>query len=229
MSFFKKFFGAKEKGGILENRPESLQKHNEENMAGEPAEGVDELSGLEKVVYKFEGAVPEDAVKIRYELIKEHASNLFARASQFSDVIPQDYLNKCIAIFEKNQYGALENFIECEMEDRPNHFGYKDEGDKTFFVVSPMPWTKDEAVEQMTQTSEDPPFGYLNLFSNLINNRPSAELTNFIQFLICFGGGMFELHVCLAQMRSSNPEDGYEFTLYPTELLNPEEQRMAGL
>jgi hypothetical protein len=229
MSFFKKLFGGKDKADNSEKNQERLQESDEEVIAEELPEDVVELSGLEKVISKFESSVSENEIITRYELIKEHTSNLFARASQFTDVIPQDFLNKCIAIFEKNQYGVLENFIECEMGGTAKHFSYQDDGDEIYFVVSPMPWTKDEAVDKLSETSDEPPFGYMNLFSNLINNRPSADLTNFMQLLICSGGGMFELHVCLAQMRSKNPQDGYEFTLYPTELLNPEEQSIAGL
>lgn len=201
----------------------------EDNMKNQKIRSPEEILGIEKVISKFDGIVSENDIKIRFNLLEKNISNLFSRADQIPDVIPEKYLAKCKKIFEDNKYDTLENLLECEIYSRPKHYGYKDDNQKMYFVVSPMPWTKDEAIINFTESSDEPPFGYIKVFTNLINDRPSVELTNFFQVLICLGGGMFELHVCMARMNSQIPKDGYEFTLYPSDLLNSEERRLAGV
>ncbi len=98
-----------------------------------------------------------------------------------------------------------------------------------FLVLSPMPWTKQDAIEQLSVGSSEPPYGYIDSQIKLISNRESPALKNFLQILVCFGGGMFDMHVCMARLNTESVSDGYEFILYPTELLNSEEQALVGL
>jgi hypothetical protein len=161
--------------------------------------------------------------------LKEHVGIQFARASQHGDVIPASFLSNCKSIFEKNKHRILENIIEGEMSIQPKTYEFTDIQHELYFVVSTFPWSKSEAIEGFLNMSTERPFGYVNLFTQHINDRPNTGLTNFCHLLVLLGDQRFEIHICLSQMRTMSPKDGFEFTLYPIELLNDEEKRLAGL
>ncbi len=184
---------------------------------------------IDDVYAKFKQILEKEVIVGRYNLLREQAGIMLKKAGEHRDIISHDFLRKCRSVFEKNKFNVLENMIECELNFRHQNYAYTDVGDKLYFVVSTMPWTREEAIETFLQNSTEAPYGYINQFTNLINDRPSRDLTNFFQFLFCLGGGRFELHVCMARMRSESSKEGFEFTMYPIELLNDEEKRQGHL
>ena len=92
-----------------------------------------------------------------------------------------------------------------------------------------MPWTTEEAVLKLSEMSDERPFGYVAMMTNIFfNNWPSPDLTHFFHALLCLGGNTFQMHTAMGDY-GGFPKAPRDFTVFPVELLNNEERHMTGL
>ncbi len=171
----------------------------------------------------------EDVIADRKKLLTKHIKIQIDKAKSHSQLVPREFVRHCARLFADHLDDIAEKVVDSEMRGSPQNHGYQDTESGVYMVITVFPWATEEAVRKLADMSDERPFGYVNMMTNIfINNWPSPELTHFFHVLLCLGGNVLKMHTAMGDY-GGFPKAPRDFTVFPVELLNVEERRIAGL
>lgn len=170
-----------------------------------------------------------DVLADRKRLLAKHIKIQIDKAKLHSRLVPREFVRDCQRLFADHLDDIAGKVVNSELRGSPQNHGYQDRESGIYMVVSAMPWTTEEAIQKLSEMSDERPFGYTNMMTNIfLNNWPSPDLTHFFHVLLCLGGNRFQMHTAMGDY-GGFPKASRDFTVFPVELLNDEERRMTGL
>ena len=170
-----------------------------------------------------------DVIADRKQLLVKHIKIQIDKAKSHSQLVPSEFVRRCQRLFAAHLDEMAEKVANSELAGDLQNHAYQDTKSGLYMVVSVLPWTTEEAVYKLSEMSDEKPFGYVNMMSNIfINNWPSPDLTHFFHVLLCLGGNTFQMHTAMGDY-GGFPMAPRDFTVFPVELLNNEERSMTGL
>lgn len=116
-----------------------------------------------------------DVIADRKKLLAKHIKIQVDKAKSHSQLVPGEYVRCCRRLFANNLDDMAEKVVRSELcGDLQNH-AYRDTKSGVYMVVSVLPWTTEEAVCKLSEMSDEKPFGYVSMMTNIfINNWPKG-------------------------------------------------------
>jgi hypothetical protein len=141
--------------------------------------------------------------------------------------IPQAFADQALRIAKEHKQEIATAATDCIFLGRPMHlFPFHTDINPVYLVASIFPCMEASAIRWLQNHYSQPPFGYMNLVTEVFNNWPSQTLNYLFNPILCMDlqVGNVVLHTGMIHF-GEGLRTRKDFCILPVQLLTDEERR----